>query len=786
MSARYFKALSAMISCFVLPFALALRTTVARAQTQNAPVTNATSSASPTQLEEVVVTATKREATVLRTPISVTAISGQDIQARGYTDFASLIQSVPGVSMQSEGPGQTEIEIRGISSTGGNSPTTGFYFGDTPLTAPSGANDGKVVIDPNLYDLNRIEVLRGPQGTLYGASSMGGTVRLIPNDPNPDYFDASGQAILSGTDGGGVNPTGNAMVNLPLFDGKAALRIVGTEQFTSGWIDRMVVAPGAFPVETNGGKTRGDVLGAPIAKDYKNDNDETLSAARVSLLLKPIEELTITPMVFYQRIAMGMPDYFDSEPGTLARYQPYDIAEPYSDRFSLGSLNVAYKTPWFDVVSNTSYWERESTQVSDGTEVVQALLGEPSFYPPDGLGPLRFTVTDSSHQFSQEVRLASRDKSRFTWIVGGFYSEFQSIAYNMSTEESLVPTFGTSDFFWKGIPTKITQTAAFGEGSYEILPGLRATVGLRKYFYTTKVISSQSGVLGPTGTDAVTTVVTDARNEGINPKYDISYEASENLTAYATASKGFRPGGGNQQTPTTGTEGAACLADLKGLGLSAEPTAFGPDSLWSYELGVKARFLDGKLSINSDVYRENWTGLQQQADLSCGYGFTENAGAAHIYGTEIEARAILTKGLVASVNIGYVHARISKGAPSAGTVSGDYIQDAPDLTSNVGLTYTRPFSANVALVAHIEDTYVSKRYQAGYTSLTSIPAYALTNLRFGIKEQKWEASLFANNVFNRRAYLGIGTDEVGFIPTFSNIATVQPLTIGIDLSYRFH
>jgi iron complex outermembrane receptor protein len=198
-------------------------------------------------LAEIVVTAEKRSSTVLATPLSLTAISGADIQARGPTDFTSLVETVPGVSTLDQGPGQTQITMRGVDPAGGNSPTTGFYLGDTPLTAPAGANDGKVVIDPALYDLNRVEVLRGPQGTLYGASSMGGTVRLIPNDPDPNAFAASAQGIGSGTDGGGANGTANAMLNLPMLDGKAALRLVGTEQYTSGWIDRVVIAPGAFP-----------------------------------------------------------------------------------------------------------------------------------------------------------------------------------------------------------------------------------------------------------------------------------------------------------------------------------------------------------------------------------------------------------------------------------------------------------------------------------------------------------------------------------------------------------
>src|SRR6202035_706554 len=232
------------------------------------------------QLEEVVVTAEKRESTVQTTPISLTAVSGADIQDRGLTDLSSLLLSVPGVSLRTSGPGMAEFEMRGVSSTGGNSPTVGFYFDDTPLTAPAATNEGKIVISPDLYDLNRVEVLRGPQGTLYGSGSMGGTIRVIPNAPTPDAFEASAEAKFADTDHGGFDHGENAMVNLPFGGGLAALRIVGSYSFDAGWIDRVVIAPGEFPLATNGFKVRGNVLAAPIATEYHNVNDVEKTAVR--------------------------------------------------------------------------------------------------------------------------------------------------------------------------------------------------------------------------------------------------------------------------------------------------------------------------------------------------------------------------------------------------------------------------------------------------------------------------------------------------------------------------
>src|SRR5580692_151136 len=172
------------------------------------------------ELQEIIVTAEKRDSTVQKTPISITAISGSDLQAEGLSDMTSVAQQVPGISFKTSGPGQTEFEMRGLTSTGGESPTVGFYLDDVALTPAAMAQNGKTVIDPSLYDLNRVEVLRGPQGTLYGAGSMGGTVKLISNQPDPRAFDASAELIGSGTDsGGGFNHTENGMLNLPLANG---------------------------------------------------------------------------------------------------------------------------------------------------------------------------------------------------------------------------------------------------------------------------------------------------------------------------------------------------------------------------------------------------------------------------------------------------------------------------------------------------------------------------------------------------------------------------------------
>ena len=216
-------------------------------------------------LEEIVVTAEKRSSTVQDTPISMTAMSGDLMQQEGVSNLTGVVQAVPGISVRTAGPGQTELEMRGLSSSGGSAPTVGFYLDDYPLTPPAAALNGKVVIDPDLFDLNRVEVLRGPQGTLYGSGSMGGTIKLVTNPAKLNEFEGAVEAIGSGTTGGGFNRGGNLMLNAPLIDDRLAMRVVLTDKYTDGWLNRIVESN--FPPPTGPGPcgpgwpgcTRGDV-----------------------------------------------------------------------------------------------------------------------------------------------------------------------------------------------------------------------------------------------------------------------------------------------------------------------------------------------------------------------------------------------------------------------------------------------------------------------------------------------------------------------------------------------
>jgi iron complex outermembrane receptor protein len=740
--------------------------------------------ADSSQLEEVVVTAEKRESTVQTTPISLTAVSGADIQDRGLTDLSSLLQSVPGVSLRTSGPGMSEFEMRGVASTGGNSPTVGFYYDDTPLTAPAATNEGKIVISPALYDLNRVEVLRGPQGTLYGSGSMGGTIKVVPNAPNPDKFDASAELVFADTDHGGFDHGENAMVNLPFGGGLAAVRIVGSYSHDSGWIDRIVTAPGTFPVPTNGFTTRGNVLAAPIATDYHDVNDVSRTTVRISALVKPFDGLTIAPSFFYQKMTAGGLPYIDSDPGTDAHYQPFDVAENYKDEFKLGALTAKYRTDSFEISSTTSYWTRHEPLTQDTAESWETGLQIPAFETAaGGLGAAYSFENNMSHQTTEELRLASVGNSRLKWLVGYFYEDFESFWDIDFPSAGGAPLFGSNDLFYYFSPNKILQQSEFGEVTYNITEPFAVTLGLRRYHYDSPVSVNQSGSLATPVVNSVT-----QKAQGVTPKASLSYDFTKDLLVYATASKGFRPGGGTGPVPTSGP--LSCESELQHeygtTQFVSGPISFDSDHVWSYELGEKLRLADNRVTVNAAAYFESWIGVQQTNALSpCGYIYTANAGNAHVYGGELEVKAIVVRDLVVSANTSYSHAAlVSSALIDAGFNPGTPIQDVPKWTMSASVAYRHSLTDQLSLTARADNTYTGSRNDETFTTNT-LPSYDLTNARAGIEADHWSAVLFVNNLADKRALLNNVTQDAVNLPTFNRVAVSQPRTVGIDLNYRF-
>jgi iron complex outermembrane receptor protein len=801
----------------VLATALALPA-VATAETaavgaENNSATSAESAAdtsSSDQLAEVVITAQKRISTVQTTPISVTAVSGEELQSRGVASLATLAQGTPGVSLKSEGPSQTEIEMRGMTSSGGNSATVGFYLDDIPLAGPASAQNGHVVIDPDLYDLNRIEILRGPQGTLFGSGSMGGTVRLITNQPNLTQFESTAQSVLSGTDGGGFNHKDNLMVNLPLIDDTLALRVVGSEDHTSGWIDRIVANP--FPVVggTPAGTVRGDVQDAPIEKQYPGSNAYQTYSTRATLLWKPTENLSVTPSYFHTTSTQNGISAFDSDPGTETHYQPFDIAEPLTDSLTAYSLNVVYSFPLFDLSSSTARWTRNSTQVEEASEAFNNPLEEldynsnfglpnPGYYGASGTGPESGMEVDPSHQLSEELRLTSTGNGRASWVAGLYYSDFYSLwQFNGTTPNyASFMDLGTGapattpNWFDAYSPTTLKQYAGFGDVTFAFTDAFKGDLGARVNHYDYRFSSCISGWGSANGaaTPSCSGLI-QLSSTSFDPKLNLTYTFSPDLMTYGTVSTGFRPGGGNAAYPTTGAAWGGAFAG-QNYTSGKWPSTYEPDRVVSYELGEKSRMLDRRLTINASVYYEDWRNIQLEAYPN-DWALNINGNRASIYGLDIDMTADLGAGFQFEIAAGYLYEYLD-GGPHWVIAPVHVLPEVSPESGTASLSYSKPFWGSYTFTARLENSYTGPRYSIAFPNpdefvgtYIHLPGYDLLNARAGVKfHDKWSASLFVNNITNKQAKLESMFTENEPQPDFTRYVTNQPLTAGVDLTYTF-
>ena len=786
------------------------------------------------RLAQVLITATKRSTTLQTTAASVAAITAADIERRGLTDFDSLARSVPGLAMRTAGPGQTEFEMRGLNSSGGNTSMVGLYLDEIPLSSPASAQLGKVVVDLNLYDLDRVEVLRGPQGTLYGASSMGGTVRLVPNPPRLRRFEVSGQTVLSGTaSGGGVNDGLNGMVNLPL-GGEAALRLVGSVSRASGWLERRVIAPGAVAVDSGTFPSVSrppNFYTAPLESRINGVNSTQVDSVRAELLWKPTARLSIQPLALYQLTRQNGPDNVDvngapthpAMPDVNAHWEIYDTPEPQRDRFALGSLKLVYRLPALRVTSATGYWSRGTVVSQDGTEETAASLNSafPTYAAPAGLGPTGPAPTgpgarerDATRQLSQELRVTSAAGGAWQWLAGWFYQDLHSDWDLWVLAPQAAPMLGGPNIYVDYQPQSILQNSQFGEVSWRISPHWQATFGLRHYRYALDQSNREYGlftVYGFQGNDVPYATHASNSAEGTVPKLDLRYTLDRDHMVYATVSKGFRLGGVNQPIPVAyATNGNAvlvgneCGLQEKLLGATAAgcnpnlllqaPTSFRSDSVWSYELGEKSTLLEGRMILDVSAYYERWLDPQLATNLA-GFGITANGADARIEGLEAELRSLLGRDWHLRLNAGYTDATFTRASAIIGYPAGTQVPDTPRITASAELRWRHDLSGSLAAFASLEWDYVGSRTDAPYGEtitlwnigqyLVHLPSYSLGYLRLGFESGHWRAALFVDNLWNERVLLDPQPQIDLQTAAFTRYTVNRPLTAGLDLSWRF-
>lgn len=759
-------------------------------------------------LQEVVVTAETYTSTAQSTPISVSALTGNELQRRGIVSLEAVARDVPGLSMRSAGPDQSEFEARGIASNGGNSPTVGFYLGDIPLSPPAMGQIGKVVIDPNLYDLDRIEVLRGPQGTLYGASSMGGTIKVIPHAPALNSITGSADATVSHTDGGGTNGGADAMFNYSNSDYWAA-RAVVSDTYRSGWISRTVLNP--FPADVlapNGPPfTRGDVLSAPVQGVIPDVNTVRETSGRVEVLIQPSQKLRINLLALGQSTRLGGYDEFDLPPGPnyLTHFQPYPLGEGVHDQVSVFSATVEADLGFAELTSATGYYSRRPWQLQDASEAtswtLESFLVSPAEMAAVGMPAYINTPiyeAEPEHQLSEEVRLNSTGSSTLHWVTGLFYSklnssfvESQNAPYIAQLSQFLTPpmnnpaglTFGINNLY------QIAQKAAFADASWQFVPTFKLEGGLRWFRYDTSAYNNEWGYFfTPQAAPLANPPGNFSSASGVIPRVDVAWLPNKDLTTYLSASKGFRPGGANMTIPLT-----ACP--------SGGPASFDPDTVWDYEAGEKALLADHRIRLNADVYYIKWNKVQQTALLSCGTQYVTNAGDGRSYGPEIDLAAKVTdewtvflagtwtRADITNPNVNYLGSLANSGysfptCSIGGACSSVPILNVPKETGSAAIEYARPLG-NMTLTARLDGTYTGSSWDEAY-SVIQLPGYAMANFRIGLGAEHWTGSLFVTNLTNKVPWVSANNTSFSFnIGPLTRISTLQPLTIGTQWSYQF-
>ena len=790
------------------------------------------------QLTTIIVTATKRETTAQDTPISLTAVTGEELASRGIVDLQTLARSVPGLAVRDAGPGQSEYEMRGLYGLGGNSSVVGFYIDEIPLASPAFSNLGKTDINPNLYDLERVEVLRGPQGTLYGSSSLAGTIRLIPSLPLLNTYSLSAQEVVSDTSSGGnINRQQNVMMNFPMGD-SVAVRIVGSITDNSGWIERRVIANGAATTDLGpfpNVSRPSNFYSAPLQEDLRGVNTTTVDSIRAALLWKPTDNLTIEPMAMYQRTEQGAAPVVDvngaatypQTPTVKAHWEPYDVPEPQTDSFTFGSLKAVDQLPKFSVTSATGLWHRNAYVIQDATEGVNSVFGIPAYNASaGGLGPLGpepngpgATEQDTEWQLSEELRLTSTAPGPLQWVAGYFYQDLHSQFNQYLISPEAGPVIGSPP--WQFIdfqPQVITQNAFFGDLTWQLSPHFNVEAGLRHYHYSLSNSDTEYGFLAPNaalGNGVPYKIAFSNEASGTLPEFTVSYKITEDDMMYAKASKGIRIGGANNPAPAEPVGSNNAFAVAVECGLQAKvlltttcnpniflqtPTTFESDTLWSYELGWKSSFFEHRMLVDLDAYYEKWRNPQLPTNIA-GFFLDANGADAAIKGVEAQLRTLLPLGFDLTLNAAYTHTEFLETSTLIGFPKGMQVPDTPEYTGSVVLQWKHTLKNGLSMYSSLEENYVGTRISepVGVTAtvlninqvLVHLPVYNIVNFRFGISGEAnagatWTAALFVNNLTNTQALLDPQPNQGVQTAAFQRYSITQPLTAGLDVTYRFH
>jgi outer membrane receptor protein involved in Fe transport len=761
---------------------------------------------SSADMGDIVVTATRKATTLSRTPASIVAKGQEELDVQGVRSIADIASITPGItfgqSAVAYGTGQSTIAIRGVDSQSGI-PTTGVYIDDTPVQTRIGISPSLSNAYPQVFDLERIEVLRGPQGTLFGSGSVGGAIRFIT--PQPSYQDVStyARAELATTRHGAVSYEGGVAVGAPIVQDKVGFRASTWYRRDGGYIDRL----------------------DPYTKELveKDSNSTDSYSVRLALGFRLGEALTLTPSFFYQNLQIDDGARFelavsDRSSGDL-RLSLNHRREPRKDRFKLPALKAELDLGAVTVISDTSYFHRTSKTINDDTSLSYVFSGGivEGPFPPGFEDYAPYTLNETKQTaFTQEFRLQDNDQSdRFNWIAGLFYQKsFVRDQYAARDEDLLdVINLGqvaigeepfdslTESFFgtelYQGLYSLLQrnehrdkQYAGYAQADYEIIDRLKLTAGLR---YTIAKYEFTGFGAGPVLSTDGQTDVAKTTSKTLTPKFGISFQADRNNLFYATASKGVR---GPGVSPPVG---ANCIEDAEAIGFDPFATLdVKPDSIWSYEVGSKNRLFGGKLAVDASAYRIDWTNVQSLFALpQCTIQTVLNLGSAKIEGFDLALSVKPVDGLTLGASASYINARYTSNVPGPG---GTVIRKAGE---PFPLVAPWTIQLNGEYVHILGDTQVYGRADFSYSSkitkpvdvdsplvdptLPRPPATSQLDVRFGGRfdlggETMMDASLFVNNVTNSLPLLALFHENPD--SAFYRAGTFRPRTFGVTLTLR--
>jgi iron complex outermembrane receptor protein len=721
--------------------------------------------------DEVVVTALGRETQLQRTPLSISSVSGAELDQQSSPSLEGLSGLVPGLNFIDQGPSDTRITIRGIQSVG--EPTVGVYYGETPVTGLVGATSdaGGSAMMLALVDVDRVEVLRGPQGTLYGAGAMSGAIRVLFN--RPDYTPAA-KITVDGeaTPGAAAGYRLEGVFNAPLVDQMLALRLAAYSDREGGYV--------SIPK-----------LG------LRNADGQATGGARLALAADPTDSLRIDATLAYQHTSGDRP-LWDENAG---RYVSTDAIHYFNDdTVQLYSVTARWRPKSFELVVTGAIDERHVPQANaDFTNALTTYVGSPSacarieaggapcsnaqtsVYNGYVASLMPATLFWDQHETTRsvEIRLSSVGDPILSWTVGGFASDRTTHIDNLLLHDSAAtgyPVAPRQILNERFIFDDLQQTAAFADGAYRILPTLTLSGGIRWFDYT-RIASGETpialDVVGSPTAPLARYALTEA---GEVSRADLSWQARSQLQVYAEASEGYRPGGVNQV-----------------LGLPAALAPYRSDHTWNYELGSKSQWLEGKLVANASLFQIDWSNMQVQGSRPDGlFQFISNAGGARVRGVELELSIAPIQGLQLEANGDWLDARLTQDQINPNVVApgrkGDPIPYTPNFSVGGAVEYRWPlgdqFQASLRGQAH----YVGASHTQFEESTPydrQIPETGLVDLRLGVTDagHARSASVYVANLLDTTAvqYAVAAATTAGK----TLVTSARPRTIGLQLTQAF-